>query len=51
MLAIAGLSVAAGEIAVLPGDDSTEKTALLEGYVNRITSRTAYARAQAKENG
>jgi branched-chain amino acid transport system ATP-binding protein len=30
VLVIADLSVAAGEIAVLPGDDSTQKTALLE---------------------
>jgi glutathione S-transferase len=32
------------------GSPLLEKTPLLEGYVNRITSRPAYARAQAKEN-
>jgi glutathione S-transferase len=33
------------------GSPLLEKTALLEGYVNRVTARPAYARAQAKENG
>jgi len=33
------------------GSPLLEKTPLLEGYVNRVTSRPAYARAQAKENG
>ena len=33
------------------GSPILEKTDLLENYVNRITSRPAYARAQAKENG
>jgi glutathione S-transferase len=33
------------------GSPILEKTELLEGYVNRITNRPAYARAQAKENG
>jgi glutathione S-transferase len=33
------------------GSPMLEKTDLLEGYVNRVTSRPAYARAQAKENG
>jgi glutathione S-transferase len=28
-----------------------EKSDHLEAYVNRVTSRPAYARAQAKENG
>ena len=32
------------------GSPLLEKTALLESYVNRVTSRPAYARAQAKEN-
>ena len=31
------------------GSPLIEKTPLLEGYVNRVTSRPAYARAQAKE--
>ena len=31
------------------GSPLLEKTPLLEGYVNRVTSRPAYARAQAKE--
>jgi len=33
------------------GSPLLEKTDLLEGYVNRIISRPAYARAQARENG
>jgi glutathione S-transferase len=33
------------------GSPLLEKTALLDGYVNRILSRPAYARAQARENG
>jgi len=33
------------------GSPLLEKTPLLEGYVNRVTSRPAYARAEAKENG
>ena len=33
------------------GSPLLEKTPLLEGYVNRVTSRPAYVRAQAKENG
>jgi len=33
------------------GSPLLEKTSLLESYVNRVTSRPAYARAQAKENG
>jgi glutathione S-transferase len=33
------------------GSPLLEKTELLDGYVNRVTSRPAYARAQAKENG
>jgi len=33
------------------GSPLLEKTALLESYVNRVTGRPAYARAQAKENG
>ena len=33
------------------GSPLLEKTELLESYVNRVTSRPAYARAQAKENG
>jgi len=33
------------------GSPMLEKTALLESYVNRVTSRPAYARSQAKENG
>jgi glutathione S-transferase len=33
------------------GSPLLEKTPLLEGYVNRVISRPAYARAQAKENG
>lgn len=33
------------------GSPILEKTELLENYVNRITSRPAFARAQAKENG
>jgi glutathione S-transferase len=33
------------------GSPLLETTPLLETYVNRITSRPAYARAQAKENG
>jgi glutathione S-transferase len=31
------------------GSPLLEKTELLEGYVNRVTSRPAYARAEAKE--
>jgi glutathione S-transferase len=33
------------------GSPLLEKTASLDGYVNRILSRPAYARAQARENG
>ena len=33
------------------GSPLLEKTALLETYVNRVTGRPAYARAQARENG
>lgn len=33
------------------GTPFLEKTELLEGYVSRIISRPAYARAQARENG
>jgi glutathione S-transferase len=32
------------------GSPLLEKTPLLEAYVDRVTSRPAYARAQAKEN-
>jgi len=33
------------------GSPLLEKTPLLEGYVNRVTGRPAYARAQDRENG
>ena len=33
------------------GSPILEKTELLENYLGRITSRPAFARAQAKENG
>jgi glutathione S-transferase len=33
------------------GSPILEKTPLLEGYVNRVTARPAFARAQARENG
>ena len=33
------------------GSPILERTPLLEGYVNRVTGRPAYARAQARENG
>ena len=33
------------------GSPLLEKTSLLEAYVDRVVSRPAYARAQAKENG
>jgi glutathione S-transferase len=33
------------------GSPMLEKSDHLEAYVNRVTSRPAYARAQAKENG
>ena len=33
------------------GSPLLEKHELLEDYVNRVISRPAYARAQAKENG
>lgn len=33
------------------GSPLLEKTELLEGYVNRVHARPAFARAQAKENG
>jgi glutathione S-transferase len=33
------------------GSPLLEATPLLEGYVNRVTCRPAYARATARENG
>ena len=33
------------------GSPILERTPLLESYVNRVTARPAFARAQARENG